>query len=163
MVGTNTLSLGGKAAIEQWQINDIMLSIATIDNGAFQFKGKIAGFTTPTIQVRGTIDAAIDSNRIELGGNVVLDNGIIELNPSGFISSEETKEVSSPLLLNLSLSFGKNVRLYLPSRDLPLLRGTLLPNSSINVNYDQSNGALSVNGKVDIQSGYVLYLLRDFS
>ncbi len=118
--------------------------------------------TAKDISLKADIKANISQSKLEISGNILLDNGILEVNPTGFIASEDTGQAAQPLSLNLAVTLGKNVELYIPSQDIPLVRGMSSPNSALTILYDQASGALSVNGQVELRSGYVLYLLRNF-
>jgi hypothetical protein len=161
-IGTESISLAATASLSRWEIGDIKAFISTQDTGALRFKGTIAGLTAKDIRVKTDLTATLSQNGLEIKGNIFLDNGTLEVNPAGFVVSPETAKAAAPLSLNIALTLGKNVELYLPGQDFPLVSGLSSPNSALSIQYDQSSGAFSVTGKVELRSGYVLYLLRNF-
>ncbi len=161
-IGTGNVSVAATANLARWEIGDITAFVSTQQTAALQFKGRIAGLTASNIQVKTDMKATISQGKLELGGNVFLDNGTLEVNPEGFATTEKPTQPALPLSLNLALTLGKNVELFLPSQDIPLVRGMSSPNSALNILYDEASGGFSVNGKIELRSGYVLYLLRNF-
>ncbi|MEN6297735.1 MAG: translocation/assembly module TamB domain-containing protein [Rectinema sp.] len=161
-IGTGNISVAATASLARWAIGDIKAFVSTGETASVKFKGTIAGLTAKDISLKADIKANISQSKLEISGNILLDNGILEVNPAGFIASGDTGQAAQPLSLNLAVTLGKNVELYIPSQDIPLVRGMSSPNSALTILYDQASGALSVNGKVELRSGYVLYLLRNF-
>jgi hypothetical protein len=161
-IGTGKVSVAATASLARWTIGDITAFISTVETASVKFKGTIGGLTAKDISLKADVKANISQSKIELGGNILLDNGVLEVNPGGFVASGEGSQPTQPLLLNLAITLGKNVELYIPSQDIPLVRGMSSPNSALTILYDQASGALSVSGRVELRSGYVLYLLRNF-
>ncbi len=161
-VGTESISLAATASLSRWEIGDIKAFISTQETAALRFKGTIAGLTAKDIRAKTDLTATLSQSGLEIKGNIFLDNGTLEVNPAGFVVSPETAKATVPLSLNIALTLGKNVELYLPGQDFPLVSGMSSPNSALNILYDQASGAFSVTGKVELRSGYVLYLLRNF-
>jgi len=161
-IGAGNVSVAATANLARWELGDITAFVSTQQTAALQFKGTIAGLTASDIQVKADMKANISKGKLELGGNVFLDNGTLEVNPEGFAATEKPTQPALPLSLNLAVTLGKNVELFLPSQDIPLVRGMSSPNSALNILYDEASGGFSVNGKIELRSGYVLYLLRNF-
>jgi len=161
-IGMGKVSVAATANLARWTIGEIKAFISTVDNDSVRFKGTIGGLTTKDISLKADLRASISQTNLEVGGNIFFENGSLEVNPAGFIVPEATSPPALPISLNLALTFGKNVELYLPSQDIPLVRGMASPNSALNILYDEASGALSVNGSVQLRSGYVFYLLRNF-
>ncbi len=161
-IGTGDISLAATANLARWQFSDITVLVSTLEKASMRFKGKIGGLNTDGIWIKGDIKAAISSNSIEIGGDMLLDDGTLEVDPNGFISSENAQTPVSPLYLKLMVTFGKNVQMYIPGKDISLIRGTISPASTFTVQYDQARGDFAVNGRIELRSGYVYYLLRDF-
>ncbi len=64
--------------------------------------------------------------------------------------------------LKLGMTFGKQLEVYLPDANLPLVRGFTSPTSALSLQFDSASQAFSLEGKIDLRSGYVLYYLRSF-
>ncbi|MCX8012664.1 MAG: translocation/assembly module TamB, partial [Rectinema sp.] len=94
----------------------------------------------------------------------LLDNGKVSVNPEGFIISyvAEDNQPANPLSLDLVVSLGRNTELYLPSEDIPLVRGMSGQEPQLQIQYSEASQTFSLTGKVNLRSGYVLYLLRNF-
>jgi len=161
-IGMGRVSVAATASLARWTIGEIKAFISTVDNDSVRFKGTIGGLTTKDISLKADLRASISQTNLEVGGNIFFENGSLEVNPAGFIVPEATSPSALPVSLNLVLTFGKNVELYLPSQDIPLVKGMVSPNSALNILFDEASGALSVNGSVQLRSGYVFYLLRNF-
>ena len=161
-IGTGDISLAATANLARWQLSDIKVFFSTLEKASMRLKGTIGGLNTDGIWIKGDIKAAISSDFVEIGGNILLDNGTLEVDPNGFVFSENTQSPVSPLYLNLIVTFGKNVQMYIPNKDISLIKGTISPTSTLKVQYDQAKGDLAVNGSIELRSGYIYYLLRDF-
>jgi len=161
-IGVGKISLAATASLTRWNISDIKAFISTVGTGPIRFRGTIGGLSTKGINLKADLKAIVSQTKLELGGNILFEDGGLEINPTGFTASGEAAQPAMPLSLNLALSFGKNVELYLPSQDIPLVRGAASPSSALTILYDEASGALAVNGSVELRSGYVLYLLRNF-
>ncbi len=161
-IGTGKVSIAATATLARWALGDIKAFISTVETASVRFKGTIGGLTAKDVSLKADLKASISQTKLEVGGNIFFEDGALEVNPGGFTASEATGQPALPVSLNLALTFGKNVELYLPSQDIPLVRGTASPNSALTIFYDEASGALSVNGRVELRSGYILYLLRNF-
>ncbi|MEJ5185297.1 MAG: hypothetical protein WHT81_09255, partial [Rectinemataceae bacterium] len=151
----------GHASIENWNIERAELQASTGDKGSVRLNGTIGGISTREIQATADLEMLLDSSRFLLRGDLLLDNGRLSINPSGFLESP-AKTGALPLELDLSIKLGRNVTLFLPSEDIPLVRGAADPSSNLKVQYSELDGTLGVDGVVNLRSGYVLYLLRNF-
>ena len=161
-IGTGKVSVAATASLTRWNLGDIKAFISTEETASVKFKGTIGGLTSKGVDLKADIKAVISQSKFDISGNVLLDNGILEVNPGGFTGSGDAGQEVRPLAINLDLTLGKNIELYLPSQDLPLVKGMASPNSRMAILYDEASGALSVSGNVELRSGYVLYLLRNF-
>jgi len=163
-IGAGKVSLAASATLRGWNIGDIQLLLSTEGITPLKLRGTVAGLKTAGIDAYADIKAALSPDGISIGGYVLLDNGTVSVNPEGFISIAVPEDAQSPTPLNLdlSVSLGRNTELYLPSEEIPLVRGMAGQGSQLRVQYSEASGAFSLTGKLNLRSGYVLYLLRNF-
>jgi len=95
---------------------------------------------------------------------VYLDRGQALIDPQGF--GPETQQPIDPnaptFRIDASISFGKQLEVYLPDANLPLIRGFTLPKSLLYLKFDSGSGEFTLDGAIDLRSGYVFYYLRNF-
>lgn len=156
------LDLGLKVFLNRWSINRVEASVKTLKKDLFPVK-----ISTPIAKINGDVsldvdivmeDKILDVNGKVFGENMVLSSsvGII----SNFTQKNNYEASKNDLLIrtDLDILLGTHASLHFD----PVLRCIFVPNTSINVKYDQTDSSVAVDGQLGIKSGDLAYLNRNF-
>lgn len=166
-IGGGIVDASATARLESLQLRDLTLFLTSRSRSTLDIDGRILGVSVE--KGKGSIDLSlgISEERIDIGGKVLIEKGDVLINPGGFIPAQG-QAASSPaavgpyLRVNADFTFGKQVQAYLPSKDIPLISGSVDPASAVSLRFDSDSGDLRLDGSLYIKSGYLLFYLRNF-
>jgi translocation and assembly module TamB len=160
--GSASVKASAGIDIESWLPARVDLHAATIADSLVDSKTMISGID---IEGKSRFDLSFLFARdfFSIKGFVVLDEGSILLAPAQEGGQASGGPSEYPMMVALSLGFGKKVEFLWPNRKFPLLRANFDPNSSgIAVAFDGMKESFSVKGAAKMRGGEVLYFRRNF-
>jgi translocation and assembly module TamB len=160
--GDAKLSLDLSAVMDGWLPSDVEARLKTLSGSALDLNAQVLG-----IGLKGKTGAdivfALSPGAVDLSGKLMIERSDVVINPGLFASSRSPgSSAATPFGLDLAIGFGPGVRVYFPSKDLPILLGYADPASSLHVVIDRDTGDLSFKGAAVLRGGDVFYIQRDF-
>ncbi|HEY9054244.1 MAG TPA: translocation/assembly module TamB domain-containing protein, partial [Rectinemataceae bacterium] len=157
------VGLSASGLIERWTISDLKFNVATGDNSVVTLSAKLAGITMIDAKAKINMVLSLDNDAVLADGSVFFERGQVLIDPQGFMGQEPSPgDAGMAYRIQAAMTFGKQLEVYLPDNKLPLVRGFAAPTSKLLLKFDSDTGDFSLDGKIDLKSGYVLYYLRNF-
>lgn len=149
--------------LNKWSIDNIQLGLSSIEKEVIPLK-----VVTPVIKVGGdfTCDLKLylEGNSMDLSGKVFGDNVNVSSSISSLASlasgseSGNTGGAGFSIKTDLNLTLGTHAALNFD----PLLRAVFVPDTSVSLKIDTDTGDFNIDGEVNLKSGDVAYLNRNF-
>jgi len=163
-LSTGSVEVSASGLLDNWTLSDLGFNVVTRNDSVVVLSTKIAGITLIDARAQLNIALSLDAGTLVATGSVYLDRGQALIDPQGF--GPETQQPIDPnaptFRIDASISFGKQLEVYLPDANLPLIRGFTLPKSLLYLKFDSGSGEFTLDGAIDLRSGYVFYYLRNF-
>jgi hypothetical protein len=157
------VQLSATCLLDRWSITDLNAKLISTADSVVTISTKIAGITIIEAKAKVDMTLAFENETIILDGAAFLENGQVAIDPQGFLPENMPVEPDPVMYrLRLKMSFGKQLEVYLPDTNLPLVRGFTSPSSNLFLQFDSLSQEFSLDGTIDLRSGYVLYYLRNF-
>jgi hypothetical protein len=158
------LNLSASGLLERWTISDLKLSVVSSADSVVSVSTKIAGITAVNAKAKLDMVLSLDNDTIVAEGSVFLESGQVLISPAGFLPENLPTDSGTSIGYRIlaSISFGKQLEVYLPDNKLPLVKGYTSPTSHLLLKFDSASQNFSLDGQIDLRSGYVLYYLRNF-
>ena len=157
------IQLSATCLLDRWSITDLNAKLISTADSVVTISTKIAGITINEAKAKVDMTLAFENEIIVLDGTAYLENGQVAIDPQGFLPENMPIEPDPAMYrLRLRMSFGKQLEVYLPDTNLPLVRGFTSPSSNLFLQFDSLSQEFSLDGTIDLRSGYVLYYLRNF-
>jgi hypothetical protein len=162
-----SVSISASSSMDRWLPTNIKLNIASQKNSLVNLDGKIAGITVHNATARLDVVASIENDLVNLDGSIFLDNGEVYIDPQGFIAppDQQSQTLSQPVTfirLRAQMSFGKQLQVFFPDKNVPIVSGFTDPSSNLLLQYDSATQDFTLDGKIVLRTGYVMYYLRNF-
>jgi len=158
------IDLSASGLLDQWTLTDLKFNVASKKDSVVNISTKIAGITVIDAKAQVNMVLSLDNDVVVADGSVYFERGQVLIDPQGFLP--EYAPVADPNALafriKAAMTFGKQLEVYLPDNKIPLVRGFTSPGSALVLQYDSSSQDFSLDGKIDLRTGYVLYYLRSF-
>ena len=167
-IGKNHIfNFGTQIVLNKWVLNDLNVNFATLPKRALPLKLK-----TPVISVNGDVECnlliSMENQIMDLSGKIsgekvnIVSNlkDLTALNSSDKTTVAKFDEPRQEFYIrtNVDIFLGTHVMLNLN----PLLRCIFAPNTAIKISLDSLNENYEVTGKLDIKSGDIAYVNRNF-
>lgn len=160
--GDARLSLEIQALMDGWLPGDIDARFRTLSGSALNLDSQVLGIFLKG-RAGADLDFKLSGGTVGLSGKLMVERSDVVINPGLFASSKGSGEAAAtPFDLDLSIGFGPGVRVYFPSKDIPIVMGYADPSSSLRVLLDGETGDLSFKGTAQLRGGDVFYIQRDF-
>ncbi len=147
--------------LNKWTLDHVEGTFRTYKTDQFP-----VNFNTDAVTLDGNISADLniyfENNIVEVSGNITGEN--VDLGVQMYSLSNMTIEDIAEnddavmVVTDLGITLGTHASVRLD----PLLRCIFVPNTTINVNIDQPDGVYKVDGELNLKSGDVAYLNRNF-
>ncbi|MFZ3110877.1 MAG: translocation/assembly module TamB domain-containing protein, partial [Rectinemataceae bacterium] len=159
-----TIELSASGLLDQWVLTDLKFNVASQKDSVVNLTTKIAGITVIDAKAKIDMIISLDNDVIVAQGSVYFERGQVYINPQGFLPESAAPENENALAFRIKadMSFGKQLEVYLPDNKIPILRGFTAPGSFLTLQFDSNSQDFSLEGKIDLRTGYVLYYLRSF-
>ncbi|MCE1206715.1 MAG: translocation/assembly module TamB, partial [Spirochaetia bacterium] len=158
------VTVAATGLFDRWNISDIRLNVSTKPGSIIALSGKIAGITV--IDAKAAVDLVLSLNDdiVNTEGKLYLEKGQVLIDPQGFLpeNAPPVDENALAFRVKLAMTFGKQLEVFIPDNKIPLVKGFTNPSSFLNLQYDSISQDFSLDGKVDLRTGYVLYYFRNF-
>ncbi len=163
-LSTGAVEVSASGLLENWSLTDLGFKVVTRNDSVVVLSTKIAGITLIDTRAQLDIALSLDAGTVVAAGSVYLDRGQALIDPQGFgPEAQQPIDPNAPSFrIDASISFGKQLEVYLPDANLPIIRGFTLPGSLLSLKFDSGSGEYSLDGAIDLRSGYVFYYLRNF-
>jgi len=163
-LSTGAVEISASGLLDNWALSDLGFNVVTRDDSVVILSTKIAGITLIDARAQLDIALSLDADTLMATGSVYLDRGQALIDPQGFgPESQQPLDPDAPTFrIDASINFGKQLEVYLPDSNLPIIRGFTLPGSLLYLKFDSSSGDFTLDGAIDLRSGYVFYYLRNF-
>lgn len=148
------------ATLEQWSLEGFDVKVTTIGDSLVRGKTGII----PWIDISGDcmLDLGIGWDRADLAvtGTFFVPKAEIVIRPEA--NKPAARHRTYEYRIDIDARTGKNVGVYFPSRQLPILSGQTDPSSAIRFRADSSADAFSLEGNVALRGGELFYMQRNF-
>ena len=163
-LSTGALEVSASGLLDNWELSDLGFNVVTRNDSVVILSTKIAGITLIDTRAQLDIALSLDAGTLVATGSVYLDRGQVMIDPQGFgPEAQQPVDPDAPTFrIDATLNFGKQLEVYLPDSNLPIIRGFTLPGSLLYLKFDSSSGEFTLDGAIDLRSGYVFYYLRNF-
>lgn len=140
--------------------DDVRISVRTSEEGLVPIATRLLGLV---IDGLAKADLVIEANRdrSKINGAITMTSGDIVLT-TGVTKLKGSKFKTSNFSGSFDLSVGKQVKLYFPDKQVPVIYGQADPSSRLHVAFDQSRGEYSLKGDVMLRGGSLFYIQRNF-
>ena len=159
------VSVSASALLDQWSLTDLKFNVASDKDSVINVSTKIAGITVIDAKAKVDLVLSLENDVLVADGSVFFERGQVMINPQGFLPAPGAEPPDPNALayrIRASMTFGKQLEIYLPDNNIPLVRGFTTPGSALKLQYDSVSQEFSLDGKIDLRTGYVLYYLRNF-
>jgi hypothetical protein len=159
------VSVSASALLDQWSLTDLKFNVASNKDSVINVSTQIAGITVIDAKAKVDLSLSLENDILVADGNVYFERGQVLINPQGFQPVAGAAPPDPNALayrIRISMTFGKQLEVYLPDNNIPLVRGFTSPGSALKLQYDSTSQEFSLDGKIDLRTGYVLYYLRNF-
>ncbi len=159
------VSVSASALLDQWSLTDLKFNVASDKDSVINVSTKIAGITVIDAKAKVDLVLSLENDVLVADGNVYFERGQVLINPQGFLPAAGAEPADPNALayrIRAFMTFGKQLEIYLPDNNIPLVRGFTSPGSALKLQYDSASQEFSLDGKIDLRTGYVLYYLRSF-
>ncbi|MBU1079892.1 MAG: translocation/assembly module TamB, partial [Spirochaetes bacterium] len=145
--------------------DDIRISVQTRGEGLAPVSTKllgmdIQGLARPDLVIEANPDRAKINGSISMSsGDIVLTTGVVRRKSPAVPAAAPAFDFTGAL----DLTFGKNIKVYFPTKTLPVvIYGQADPSSRLAVAFDVARGDYSVKGTTKLRGGSVFYIQRNF-
>jgi hypothetical protein len=158
------LTMSASALLDRWSLEDLTFDVTSKDGSVLTISTKIAGITLLDAKATLEMDLSLDNGVLVAAGTSYLERGRVLVNPAGFLPENQPPEDPDAMAfrVDLDIKFGKQLEFYLPDISIPVVRGFTAPTSLLKFKFDSQTRDFSLDGKVDLRSGYLFYYLRNF-
>ena len=158
------IEVSASGLLDQWTLTDLKFNVASQKDSVVNLSTKIAGITVIDARAQVNMILSLDNDVVVADGSVYFERGQVLIDPQGFLPENAPPADPNALAFRIkaSMTFGKQLEIYLPDNKIPLVRGFTSPGSALVLQYDSSSQDFSLDGKIDLRTGYVLYYLRSF-
>ncbi|MCE1196492.1 translocation/assembly module TamB, partial [bacterium] len=159
------VSVSASALLDQWSLTDLKFNVASDKDSVINVSTQIAGITVIDAKAKVDLVLSLENDVLVAEGNIYFERGQVLINPQGFlpVPGAEPPDPNAPAYrIRASMTFGKQLEIYLPDNNIPLVRGFTSPGSALKLQYDSASQEFSLDGRIDLRTGYVLYYLRNF-
>jgi hypothetical protein len=159
------VSVSASALLDQWSLTDLKFNVASDKDSVINVSTKIAGITVIDAKAKVDLVLSLENDVLVADGSVFFERGQVLINPQGFLpapGAEPPDPAALAYRIRASMTFGKQLEIYLPDNNIPLVRGFTSPGSALKLQYDSVSQEFSLDGQIDLRTGYVLYYLRNF-
>jgi len=158
------IDLSASGLLDQWTLTDLKFNVASQKDSVVNISTKIAGISVIDAKAQVNMVLSLDNDVVVADGSVYFERGQVLIDPQGFLPENAPAADPNALAFRIkaSMTFGKQLEVYLPDNKIPLVRGFTSPGSALVLQYDSSSQDFSLDGKIDLRTGYVLYYLRSF-
>lgn len=158
---TNEVMISAKIIMNKWFLEHVDCKIKNQGNKTIPVK-----LVTPVVEIGGKanfdLDLWYEGEVFDISGFIGAEDAEIFTNLTKLTSQRANVTVSKPkstyIQCNLDVLMGNHVRLNAE----PLVRCVFVPNTSINVQFDEKTKDLGMDGQVNIKTGDIAYLNRSF-
>jgi len=159
-----TIELSASGLLDRWTLTDLKFNVASQKDSVVNLTTKIAGITVVDAMAQVDMVISLDNDVFVADGKVYFERGQVMIDPQGFLPENAPPVDPNALAFRIkaSMTFGKQLEVYLPDNKIPLLRGFTSPGSFLLLQFDSASQDFSLDGKIDLRTGYVLYYLRSF-
>ena len=161
---SGTVELSAAALLNQWNLTDLKLNVTSLKDSVVTLSAKIAGITVIDAKANVDMVLSLDNDTLVADGSIFFEKGQVLIDPQGFLpeNTVAADENAIAYRIKASMTFGKQLEVYLPDNNIPLVRGFTSPGSYLVLQYDSASQDFSLDGKIELRTGYVLYYLRNF-
>ena len=158
------LTMSASALLDRWSLEDLTFDVTSKEGSVLTISTKIAGITLIDAKATIDMDLSLDNGTLVAAGTSFIERGRVLVNPAGFLPENQAPEDADALAfrVDLDIKFGKQLEFYLPDINIPVVRGFTAPTSLLKFKFDSQTRDFSLDGKVDLRSGYLFYYLRNF-
>ncbi|MDD3980739.1 MAG: translocation/assembly module TamB domain-containing protein, partial [Spirochaetales bacterium] len=163
-LSTGAVELSASGLLDNWTLSDLGFNVVTRNDSVVILSTKIAGITLIDARAQLDIALSLEAGTLVATGAVYLDRGQALIDPQGFgPEAQQPIDPGAPAFrIDATINFGKQLEVYLPDSNLPIIRGFTLPGSLLYLKFDSGSGEFTLDGAIDLRSGYVFYYLRNF-
>lgn len=162
-IGAGAAEITTALTLDHWMLTALTVDVKTIGDATVGISGKIVGIEIEGGKASIDVKIALDADILRISGRMELERGEVTVNPSAFMAQNTAPPPQGlKIYLDSSFGFGRKVRVYLPSRDLPVIMGNADPSSTLELELDTETGEYRLDGLVTLRGGYAIYYLRNF-
>lgn len=158
--GDATLLLSIEAALNRGIPDDIRVLVRTATKNTLPVSTSILGMDIDG-SAEGSLAVEANRDRTRITGDLFMPAGDIVLT-TGVIRRKPSAEAAYDLSGLLNLAFGKKVKVYFPTKRLPIVFGQADPSSTLAVSFDMLRGDYNIDGLTTLRGGSVIYIQRNF-
>lgn len=160
-IGGGLCTISAEINFDRWVPQDISLSIKTSPK-----KELLVNVINPYVKAKAHISCDIQANydfsRFEVVGNVGVEKGYIAvLLPQDQALNEETSSLLD-IFAQVQFSIGQKVEFRWPLDSLPIIRGLVVAEKPLLIEYDSRSSSFSLKGEAILKGGEIFYLKRNF-
>lgn len=159
--GPALVYLSLSALMSEWLPSELVIRAATIEKTQLPIDTYIAG-----ISAKGSgeidLDIRVSQGGVAVSGRIDVPTAELVLDPSLVSGGREATPADAALMANLDIRFGKGVRVYFPSKTLPIITGQADPSSALSISVDTAASKLRIKGTVELRGGNLFYIQRNF-
>lgn len=157
-VGLGSVSADLNFVMEHWIPSTYAIRLDIDPNQGIRVKTDISKLKLDGY-ARGVFTISGDNLGTEIGGDLRVSSAVLTLtNQEPQAPMREERGFKT----DLTLTTGKSVEFLWPSINLPIIRSFARTDQELRIQSDRSAGTFSVEGRVEIQGGIILYFQRNF-
>ena len=159
----NNQRLAGEFTVllNKWSLDHIEASLKTYKNDQFHVNLKTSEISLDANLI-ADLDLFFENNVLEVNGKISGENVDAGANLFALsnLTSSSYEEIENPLMIiaDLDISLGTHASVQLD----PVIRCVFVPNTNILININQPAGSYMINGALNLKSGDLSYLNRNF-
>ncbi|MBN1243303.1 MAG: translocation/assembly module TamB domain-containing protein [Spirochaetales bacterium] len=159
--GSALMYVSLSALMSGWLPTELAIRAATIEKTQVPIDTYIAG-----IAAEGAgeldLDIRVGQGAVEISGRIDVPAAEVVLDPSLVSGGKDGAGGDVALVANLDIRLGKGVRVYFPSKNLPIITGQADPSSALSISVDTAASRLRIKGTVELRGGNLFYIQRNF-
>jgi len=147
--------------MNKWELETIEGSVKNIGKDLFPVK-----MVVPVLTLSGDVSVDLkifkDKEHVEVTGNCFGENVNLKSSLTALAASTQSMEPSElrtiPFYADINVTLGTHASIDFD----PVLRCVFVPNTKMNIKYDQANSLIGIDGELKLKSGDIAYLNRNF-
>ncbi|MCM1320558.1 MAG: translocation/assembly module TamB domain-containing protein [Bacteroides sp.] len=158
---SGAVSVALELLLDSWSFESLQLWIETLDNTFLKARVNI-----PHLQVLAdggcNLHIAVEPETVFVTGAVFAENAEGTISPGLSPDDDKVKESVMSSVLDLAVTIGQHGTVYFPTRNNPIIRALVAPQTPVFVKLDTAADTIDLQGDLVLRGGQISYLRRNF-